>query len=226
MKNLIFLFVLLLSSVQVFSQNNDITIYVANHKGEIKTVSLGITECYLVKESKTAEWQNFNGVIEGLEYKEGYEYELQVLRIVALNPPADLPIYYYKLKSIINKTPTMIISSGDRKKLEGVKFSIKKLRIDGALQQVSDNKMILSFLLNNNTVSGNDGCNDFMGRIEINKNKIKFLNLSGTKMFCADSKTDKIFNELIYKVNKFKLTKNNLKLYEGKKLLFEYEIVN
>jgi heat shock protein HslJ len=226
MKNIILLIVLSLLAQIVRAQSNDITLYVANHKGEIKTVSMGITKCYLIKESASEEWKNFNGMIEDFKYKEGYDYELLVEKVQAINPPGDLPSYNYKLKSVVSKKPTMKISSHDKEVLNMSKFTLKKMRIDGDFQQVSNNKMVISFLLNNNSVSGNDGCNDFMGRIEMNKNRISFLNLSGTKMFCADTNLDKIFNTLIYDVDKYKLNNKHLKLYKGKKLLFEYEIMN
>jgi len=225
MKIIILLVTLFFATLQIKAQNNDIILYVANHKGEIKTVSMGVTSCYLVKESKTGEWQNFNGVIEGFNYKEGNEYELQVEKVAALNPPTDLPLYYYRLKSVVSKRPTMKISTNDKKFLNGSKFALKKMRIDEDIQQVSNSKMIISFLLNDNTVSGNDGCNDFTGIFEINKNKISFSNFGWTKMNCTDTNLDRNFNTLIFEVDKYKLSKKHLKLYKGKKLLLEYEIM-
>ncbi len=226
MKIIILLVTLFFATLQIKAQGDALTLYVANHKGEIKTVSMGITSCYLVKESINSEWQNYNGMIEGFNYKEGYEYILQVEKFAASNPPADFPLFFYKLIYTISKKPTMKISYRDKEVLNGSKFIIRKIRINGDLQAISNDKMIISFLLNNNTVSGNDGCNDFTGSVEINKNKILFSNFGWTKMFCAETNLDKQFNTLIFEVDKYKLIKKHLKLYKGKKLLFVYEIIN
>jgi heat shock protein HslJ len=226
MKNLLLTFVLLFISQAIFAQNDNISLFVANHYGEIKTVSLGTAKCYLVKESTTSEWQNFNGLIEGFKYKEGYDYELLVEKVQAVNPPADLPTYNYKLKSVVSKKPTMIISSHNKKLLTSSKYILKKMRIDSKLKPISNDKMIISFQLINNTVSGNDGCNDFSGRTEINKNKISFSNLGWTKKFCPDANLDNTFNALFKDVDSYKISNKYLKFYKGKKLLLEYRIVN
>jgi heat shock protein HslJ len=226
MKRIILLISYFLISHCASAQTNDITLYVANHKGEIKTVSMGVTECFMVKETISGEWQNYNGVIDGFKYKEGYDYELQVEKVKAINPPADLPLFNYKLKSVISKKPTMIISTHNRKHLDGSKFILKKMRTDNKIQTISDELMIISFMLNDNKVSGNDGCNDFFGRIEINKNKISFSNLGATKKFCPDTDLDKNFNMLIKDIDSYKISSKILKFYKGKKLLLEYHIVN
>ena len=40
--------------------------------------------------------------------------------------------------------------------------------------------------LENGRVSGNTSCNRLMGEYEIQKNKLIFKNLGGTKMFCSE----------------------------------------
>jgi heat shock protein HslJ len=224
MKNLIFVIVLFFSSLQLFAQNNEMTIYVANKYGECKTVSIGNVQCFLIKETKTSEWQNFNGKIEGFKYIQGYEYELVVDKINADNPPTDMSKFNYKLKYIVDKKASMVITKSNRQRLDGKTFILDKIRVKGRLITPKEKDVKLSFKLDDNSVSGSDGCNTYLGNVEINKNEITFGSLGATKMFCVNCETDKVFYTLISEVNKYKIYGYTLKLYKGKKILFQYSV--
>ena len=54
----------------------------------------------------------------------------------------------------------------------------------------------------NNNVSGVSGCNNFVGKVQINvdKKEIKFLNLASTRKFC-DDKANQIEANFLSKIN-------------------------
>lgn len=205
----------------VFSKDLPIRFYVANHKASCTGVTPQM--CYLMKNSQDGVWQYYHNDIEGFKYEEGYEYEILVNKKVIDNPPADGPSFVYKLVNIVKKTPTMVISQIIRQKLDLKEYHLTRIRAQDKMENFTDSQNVnIKFILNDNTVTGMDGCNSFSGKIIINKDSISFLNFATSRMFCQDVKVDKIFYQLISKVNRYKFSGNSLKLYNGKKLLFEY----
>ncbi len=181
--------------------------------------------CYLMKNSPKGEWKIYNGEIEGFDYTEGYEYEVLVHKIEVENPPAGAPSFTYRLVSVVKKIPTMIISNSNREILGGNTFYISRIRLDNGMRYVGTSAhCYLNFDLNENTISGKDDCNDFTGDVIINKSKISINITATTRMMCDDTKLDRILNQHISNINKYKLKENQLKLYSGKKLLLEYFI--
>jgi heat shock protein HslJ len=117
----------------------------------------------------------------------------------------------------------MVISQGNRQKLDLKEYHLTRIRALDKMENFTDSQNVyIKFILNDNTVTGMDGCNSFSGKLIINKDSISFLNFATSRMFCQDVKVDKIFYQLISKVNRYKFSGNSLKLYNGKKLLFEY----
>lgn len=214
---------LLFLTVNIFSKDLPIRFYVANHKAECTGIIKQM--CYLLKNSPKGEWKNYSGTIEGFDYEQGYEYEILVNKKEIENLPADAPSFVYKLVSIVKKTPTMVISESNREMLGGNTFYISRIRMDHGLHYIENySDCYINFDLNENRISGKDDCNNIMGEVTINGVKISFNILATTRMMCDNIKTDRIFHQLISKVDKYKLKNNKLKLYEGKKLLLEYFI--
>ncbi len=60
-------------------------------------------KCMLYKENPSDEWSYFYERIEGFEYEEGYEYELEVMVIQIANTPSDTSSLNYKLVKIVSK---------------------------------------------------------------------------------------------------------------------------
>lgn len=59
------------------------------------------TKCLQVKDSKTGEWQNFFGPIEGFTFKKGRYYIIEVERTRRENAPADAAPYSLRLIRIV-----------------------------------------------------------------------------------------------------------------------------
>jgi len=214
---------LLLLKLNVSAKDLPIRFYVANHKASCT----GLTSqmCYLMKNSPNGIWQNYYNDIEGFKYEEGYEYEILVNKKVIENPPADGPSFVYKLVNVVKKTPTMVISQNYREMLDQKEFYLKRIRVDNKLKNFTDGQNVyMKFNLNDNIVTGMDGCNSYSGNVIINKDSISFSNFALSRMFCEEVKVDKIFHQLIGKVNRYWISGSILKLYNGKKTLLEFSL--
>ena len=65
----------------------------------------GPQECYLVKENPEDEWELFYNQIEGFNYEEGFDYEIEVEVTPVENPPADGSSLQYTWIRTLNKQP-------------------------------------------------------------------------------------------------------------------------
>lgn len=210
-------------SGNVLSKDLPVRFYVANHKASCTGVSAQM--CYLMKNSLNGVWQYYHNEIEGFKYEEGYDYEILVNKKEIDNPPADGPSFIYKLVNIVKKTPTMVISQSNRNKIDLKDYYLSRIRINNIMEKITDNpKINIKFILNDNTVTGMDGCNSFSGNVKINKDSISFSNFASSRMFCQEVKVDKVFYRLMENVNRYKISGNSLKLYNNKKLLLEYSL--
>lgn len=184
-----------------------------------------IFDCLLYKRKSEKEWHNLYGKINGFNYKAGYDYLLLVTKKASTNMGAGRT-YEYTLKKILEKKPTMVISKENREALSGKKFSLQGIKIKGKFtSDIGKTKADIVFNLDENRVSGNDGCNSFSGRVEINNSKIRFGQLVSTKMACDDEKLDVIIRNSLSEINKFKISNGTLKLYKGNSLLLEYTLI-
>ena len=71
----------------------------------VDCVGVGPMKCMQVKTDPDAEYELFYGQIDGFEFEEGFEYELEVQVDPVENPPADAPNVRYTLIRILNKQP-------------------------------------------------------------------------------------------------------------------------
>lgn len=184
-----------------------------------------IFDCLLYKRKGEKEWHNLYGKIKGFKYKKGYDYELLVSKKLNNNMGAGRT-YEYTLIKTLSKKPTMVISGRNKDELDGKKFALTGYRVDGKYEEnTTDKQANISFRLDENQTGGNDGCNTFFGRVEINGSKISFGMMGSTKMACQGVRVDKIIYENLSKVNRYKVSNGNLKLYSGKTLLLEYSLL-
>lgn len=200
-----------------------VILQVANRYTECEDVK--IYECLLAKESTENEWKPLNQGIEGFNYKEGYEYELEAEKKLMTRPEEQGYLYNYILKKVISEKSVMVISEKDRKFLDDNEFTVRRMRSDNELISVRDDNFKLTFDLLFNSVRGNDGCNVMSGNVQINGQELRFSVFAKTRMYCENLKTDKLFHELAGKVSSYKISDGTLKLYEGKKLLMEFKTI-
>lgn len=81
---------------------NEKVIFVASKKGDC--VGVAAQKCLLVKESQGQDWIFFYDVIQGFDYKEGFEYKLLVSETEIVDPPADASSVLTTLVKVISKT--------------------------------------------------------------------------------------------------------------------------
>jgi heat shock protein HslJ len=68
-------------------------------------------------------------------------------------------------------------------------------------------KPVITFTDNENTVSGNSGCNDFNGKCTIDGNKIIIANtLATTRKMCPDMTGEQLFIKTLKKINTYSVT--------------------
>lgn len=74
-------------------------------------------------------------------------------------------------------------------------------------------------------VSGNGSCNSFGGAVTIADNKLQFGNLFSTKMYCeAVQGIETDFFAALGKITRYELKQNCLLMYQGDKLMLEFEV--
>jgi len=68
----------------------------------------------------------------------------------------------------------------------------------------------ISLSINDKTISGNTGCNNFNGRFTLKGNKISFGQMASTKMFCKNMDTEDLFFSTLEKVDSYTIENNEL----------------
>ena len=86
------------------SENTSIKTLIVSAETKECTNGVMKTQCMLVKEKPTAEWQYFYNNIDGFSYEKGYDYVLSVSTEKIANPPADASSIKYTLIKQISKT--------------------------------------------------------------------------------------------------------------------------
>ncbi|PKV48689.1 uncharacterized protein DUF4377 [Aquimarina sp. MAR_2010_214] len=99
----------LLSIIILFSSCQETKrVFIANTL--IDCVGVGPQKCMLYKENPSDKWTYFYDTIEGFEYEDGYNYEIEVTVTKVENPPADGSSLHYSLVKIISKEKNQSIA--------------------------------------------------------------------------------------------------------------------
>ena len=108
--------------------------------------------------------------------------------------------------------------------LDSNKWWLSKIYITDSFTQVSTKKAFISFNTADGRVSGNGSCNSFGGKLTIDGNNLSLDNIFSTKMYCNDVQSieDKFFRKL-QKVARYEIEGKKLLLFEGDKLVLEFE---
>lgn len=86
----------------------------------------------------------------------------------------------------------------------------------------SKNRPILEIHLEDNTVTGNTGCNGLNGKLKVNGNEIFFSDIITTEMFCEKS-IESEFLVALDMVNNYKIEKLKLNLYRDSEILLVFQ---
>lgn len=72
----------------------------------------------------------------------------------------------------------------------------------------------ISLSVNDKTISGNTGCNNFNGRFTLRGNKISFGQMASTKMFCKNMDTEDRFFSTLEKVSTYSIENDELVFFD------------
>ena len=81
--------------------------------------------------------------------------------------------------------------------------SINDYELKGALPWIT-------FELEEGTVNGNAGCNNFFGGVEVNGTNLSFSSLGATRMMCEDMTNEDLFFNSVQETFKFKFENSEL----------------
>lgn len=70
-------------------------------------------------------------------------------------------------------------------------------------------KPTITFDIKENRVSGNNSCNSFTGKLNVDGHKINFRDgLASTKMMCMDNQGEQVFMDTMLKITSYDITDN------------------
>jgi heat shock protein HslJ len=152
-------------------------------------------------------WQLFYDTIKGFKYKQGYMYKIRVQEeaIPAEEVPADASSKKYTLIKILEKKVDGKLRLHDIWALESIKG--EQLHVAQGHERPR-----LEINLKKMALLGNDGCNDFLGRIAaVDAQQLIFGPLAGTMKACSDMDIPDRFHRHINNTRNYAI--KGLKLY-------------
>lgn len=119
---------------------------------------------------------------------------------------AVLGIILFSCNSVQNKTTT----TNSAEQLNGTwelnYISGPRIAFDGLYP---NKKPTITFDTNENRVSGNNSCNSFTGKLNVDGYKISFKDgLASTRMMCMDNQGEQIFMDTMLKITSYDVTDN------------------
>jgi len=156
------------------------------------------------------EWKFFYDKIDGFEYEQGYIYKIIVKedKIQTEQVRADASSIKYTLIKILDKKFDEKIKLHDTWELESIRGEALVLHSRLKRPQIEIN-------IKTNRISGNDGCNNFTGRITaVDSKKITFGTLAGTRKACIDMEISDRFSKNISKACTYSVKKSKLHLFD------------
>jgi len=103
---------------------------------------------------------------------------------------------------------------------------LKKLNGIEIVKEKAGNEIpSIKFLMKENQLSGNTGCNDVYGKAFISGNEVTFSEMSMTKMFCSEAEYEMGFVNILFckKPLKFKIENKNLTIFQENKAVMIFE---
>lgn len=118
---------------------------------------------------------------------------------------------------------------------ETEKIDVMRLHDIWALESIEGEKVIIDETVRNlpvleiyvedERVHGNTGCNVLNGSVEIDEEKISFSKIITTEMACPGNLEQKFLTSLI-EVNRYKIEKMSLRLFEDEKELMVFKKID
>jgi heat shock protein HslJ len=204
-----------------------VTVFITIGYGQTKTFYLnseqkdctgaGPMKCLQYKEKPNESWKFLYQSIEGLNYEEGYLYELKVKLVNVKNPPADGSSLRYVLKKIISKEKDNKMENQLANAPNG-KYILTALFMDGKLTDVSGKAYEVEFKKSDNQISTKI-CNITGGQYSLDGNKITFGPLRSTRMMCSDMNYENALSKAFPEIDNFSYDRAKLHLKKGADIL-------
>jgi heat shock protein HslJ len=104
----------------------------------------------------------------------------------------------------------------EKQKIELTGKYWKLMELNGQPAKPENREPFVTFYKEDNRVNGNNSCNTFNGKYEINEgNKIKFSSFMMTRMACIDNKTEDEFMKALETTTSYALTEKTLILSDS-----------
>lgn len=197
-------------------------IYIGSKKIDCKESPSG--SCFQYTPNKKYPYRTLVTPSFQFDFKEGYEYKIQVRVLKSASEKSQYQEDYQFVK-ILSKTK--IISQNDKPDFQ---MSISNQWVlESFSKEITYNRPIektsyFTILPNRKEVNGNTGCNSFGGQVIIKGEKISFKDLFQTEKYCNESADqESTFMSLLLKVNRFQIVGAELNLFENNKLLMTME---
>ncbi len=109
-------------------------------------------------------------------------------------------------------------------KLKNIFWSLREL--NGKLTRAYKTKRDIHLLIqNDNSIKGFSGCNNFFGNSSIKNDSLQFSKIGSTMMMCEKIDIEREFIKTLEKTNRYKIYGEYLYLYDGSKLIAQFESV-
>lgn len=180
-----------------------VTYYIAPYK--VSCVGVAPMQCLLTKTTPTDNWEYFYATIKGFKHEPGMEYTIKVKETPVKDAPADASSIEYELVEIIDSkayTPPAIHLHD----IWGV------VELNGINPLSQDCEQTLELNLNELTVLGKAGCNDFRGQFKTadGTNAITFENLISTRKTCPNQALEDTYLQTLESIDSYFRFNQNL----------------
>lgn len=159
-------------------------------------VGVGPQECMQVKTNPDDDYSLFYDQIEGFEFEEGFEYQLQVLVEPVQNPPQDASALKFTLVEVVSKTPVegaaaqeavgeVSVAMEEELTLEGPTWLLETYvnLEDQPTERLPETRVTITFA--DGVVSGTGGCNNYSGSYEVDGSNLTIGQPVSTMMACV-----------------------------------------
>jgi heat shock protein HslJ len=194
----------------------------------VDCVGVAPQQCMQVKTNPDGEYTLFYDQIDGFDFQEGYEYEIQVLVEPVANPPADASALKYTLVEVVSQTPVTaeeveeaeegVMPVTEDLTLEGPTWLLESyLDIEGNLTaRLPQTRVTINFA--EGEVSGTAGCNNYFGPYQADGNSLTIGPLGSTMMMCIQDDTatqETAFLANLGNVASYDIVNNQLQLIDA-----------
>ncbi len=206
-----FFFLLILAIIGSCSTKNDQTTQFWVNSYQI-TSEDGVSSTFLVQHSDSilpGQWEVLNSPIEGFTFEEGFLYRLTVAR--SENKDQADSSLAYKLVTVDKKIADHTTDLNGKWMLQIFKGDTLDISF-----HVLEHAPFMIIDLSKMGVNGMDGCNNFMGKLEmVSETQIKFGNMALTRKLCSDSSLQDVVSELLVDIDNWNVKDNALKLTDN-----------